>query len=103
MLRLRHEPPERDHASPVVEVSSDKRKVVLVVDDEEQVRNLTRRILERAGYRVLMAGDGPEALAISRGYPGKIHLLLTYVEMNAISGFELSHRLMAERPNIRVL
>jgi CheY-like chemotaxis protein len=75
---------------------------VLVVDDEEQVRKLTCRILERAGYVVLNAPSGPEALKISRA-SGAIHLLLSDVEMAGMSGIELCKQVKVERPGTTVL
>jgi CheY-like chemotaxis protein len=86
----------------VVDVSPEAGKTVLVVDDEEQVRKLTCRILQRAGYVVLSARSGQEALTISRG-SGEIHLLLSDVELGGMTGIELGHQVKAERPAIAVL
>jgi CheY-like chemotaxis protein len=85
-----------------VEVSPDPGKIVLVVDDQEQVRKLTCRILQRAGYSVLSAPGGQEALKISRA-EGTIHLLLSDVEMPGMSGLELSSQFKVERPDTAVL
>src|SRR5262249_41373522 len=62
---------------------------VLLVEDEEAVRGLVREILVRVGYRVLVAGDGIEALALSREFAEPIHLLLTDVIMPGMDGREL--------------
>ena len=75
---------------------------MLVVDDEEQVRKLTCRILQRAGYIVLSARSGPEALTMSR-VGGPIDLVLTDVEMNGMSGVELARQVKLERPAIGVV
>ena len=86
----------------MVDVSPEHAKIVLVVDDEEQVRKLTCRILQRAGYGVLSAHSGPEALTLFRsGDP--IDLLLTDVEMVGMSGVELGHQINVERPDVRVV
>jgi CheY-like chemotaxis protein len=86
----------------VVDVSPEPAKIVLVVDDEEQVRKLTCRILQRAGYIVLSARSGPEALAMFRsGDP--VDLVFTDVEMNGMSGIELARQMRAERPDAGVL
>jgi CheY-like chemotaxis protein len=86
----------------VVDVSPDPGKVVLVVDDEEQVRKLTCRILQCAGYAVLSARSGPEALKMSRA-DYAIDLLLSDVEMEGMRGIELGNQVKSERPGMAVL
>jgi signal transduction histidine kinase/CheY-like chemotaxis protein len=76
---------------------------ILLVEDEEKVRDLTRLALERWGYTVLAARDGREALARAMAYPGPIHLLVTDVVLPGMNGRELAERLMAARPELRVL
>jgi CheY-like chemotaxis protein len=72
-------------------------ETVLLVEDEESVRNLTRRVLEHHGYHVLSAPNGETAMELSRNHPGEIHLLLTDVVMPGISGPRLAELLVAER------
>jgi CheY-like chemotaxis protein len=100
-MPLRQVPPGQ--SPPVVELLSHQKRIVLVVDDEAQLRKLVGLILERDGYQVLMASNGPDALAICRGYPGPIHLLLSDIEMLGMSGVELGRQMIAERPRTRVL
>jgi CheY-like chemotaxis protein len=76
---------------------------VLVVEDEHLVRDLTRRILTEAGYRVLVAGSGPEALELARRHQGTVELLLTDMVMPGMTGKQLALQLAAERPGIRTL
>jgi PAS domain S-box-containing protein len=76
---------------------------VLLVEDEEQVRELARRVLERAGYTVLTATDAELAMAIADRHPGHIHLLITDVVLPHVSGRELAARLGIHRPAIKVL
>ena len=76
---------------------------VLVVDDEPAVRRTTRRLLERAGFAVLDAVDGEDALRISRAHPGPIDLLVTDVVMPRMAGPELARHLVRERPGTPVL
>jgi CheY-like chemotaxis protein len=78
-------------------------RVILVVDDDPGVREVAARVLSRAGYRVLQAGEGSEALRVAREHEGPVHLLLTDVVMPGMNGRELSGRLSEERPETRVL
>ncbi|HKS99765.1 MAG TPA: ATP-binding protein [Rugosimonospora sp.] len=76
---------------------------ILVVEDEDALREVSRRILARHGYQVLTAADGPEALALAAGYAGAIHLLLTDVVMPEMLGKELATRMVGLRPDTQVL
>jgi hypothetical protein len=78
-------------------------ETVLVVEDENALRAVARRILARNGYKVLEAPHGPEAMALSDRRTGAIDLLLTDVIMPRMSGKELAHRLLKQRPRMRVL
>ncbi|HXE71424.1 MAG TPA: PAS domain S-box protein [Candidatus Nitrosotenuis sp.] len=78
-------------------------ETVLVVEDEDRVRELVCRALQRFGYQVLAAGDAEEALERSCGHAGDIHLLLTDVVLPRTSGYELALRLRQLRPGLRVL
>ena len=76
---------------------------VLVVEDEDSVCELVRVALTRAGFRILVAHDGTEALMVSASEPGRIDLLLTDVVMPGLNGRELARRFRATRPDARVL
>jgi CheY-like chemotaxis protein len=78
-------------------------ETVLVVDDDPTLRPLAKRILERHGYNVLVAGSGEEALKIVSAHPGDVHLVLADVLMPGMDGVGLAERLTALRPAIRVL
>jgi CheY-like chemotaxis protein len=78
-------------------------ETVLVVEDDEKVRNLAGRALSGYGYKVLTAGDGREAVEISKGHEGPIHLLLTDVVMPGMSGRDLAKILERLRPEMKVL
>ena len=78
-------------------------ETILVAEDEPAVRNLTRRILESHGYMVMTASGAEEALEMSRGFKGPIHLLLTDVIMPGMSGPQLADRMASERKDARVL
>jgi signal transduction histidine kinase len=79
------------------------RETVLVVEDEELVRVAARRILERHGYVVLEAADGPAALALSEQHEAAIELMITDVVMPKMNGRELARRIVALRPTIKVI
>lgn len=79
------------------------KEVVLVVEDEEQVRKLVAAALERAGYVVLQAGAPEHALDIARSTAGPIDLLVTDVIMPDMDGAELQRRILRIRPRIRTL
>lgn len=79
------------------------RETVLVVEDDEAVRELAREILEKTGYTVLEARHGVEALLISDRHTGPIQLLLTDVIMPQLNGRGLAQRLTSLRPDIKVL
>jgi signal transduction histidine kinase/CheY-like chemotaxis protein len=76
---------------------------VLVVDDEPTLRSVIRRSLLREGYEVLVAEDGPRALALSRAHPTHIDLLITDVVMPGLTGPELARELSSERQGLSVL
>jgi two-component system cell cycle sensor histidine kinase/response regulator CckA len=78
-------------------------ETILIVEDDEMVRNFTARVLKGCGYRVLVAADGEEAVRVSGTHEGPIHLMLTDVVMPGMSGQELGERLGASRPGIKAL
>jgi PAS domain S-box-containing protein len=78
-------------------------ETVLLVEDEDGVRTLTRHVLADRGYLVLEASDGEEALGVASRHPGPIHLLLTDVVMPGMGGRELADRIAALRPEAKVL
>ena len=76
---------------------------VLVVEDETALREVTERILLRAGYTVLTAPDGVSALRVADGYPDRIDVLLTDVIMPGMLGKDIAEAMVAARPETRVL
>jgi PAS domain S-box-containing protein len=78
-------------------------ETILVVEDEKAVRDLTVRMLGRLGYTVLTAAGGAEAIEIANAHAGPISLLLTDVIMPNMSGRQVADRLLALRPEIKVL
>jgi PAS domain S-box-containing protein len=78
-------------------------ETVLVVEDETAMRELTRRILAKSGYHVLLAACGSDALREAQQHDGPIDLLLTDVVMPQMLGREVAERMAALRPGIRIL
>jgi signal transduction histidine kinase/ActR/RegA family two-component response regulator len=78
-------------------------ETILLVEDEDTVRDLTRDILEAHGYTVLEARHGAEALRISEQHAGTIDLMLTDVVMPEMGGREVAERLTVLRPATKVL
>ena len=78
-------------------------ETILLVEDEDQLRNVARGILRKSGYEVLEARNGGEALLLCEQHAGEIHLLLSDVVMPKMSGPELARRLSQVRQSMRVL
>jgi PAS domain S-box-containing protein len=78
-------------------------ETLLIVEDEKALRHLATRILESAGYTVLTAGDGKEALLVLERHHGPVHLMLTDVVLPGISGRDLAARLVETHPGIKVI
>jgi CheY-like chemotaxis protein len=78
-------------------------ETILLVEDEDGVRELTQMILERSGYRVLQSRDGEGAIRLSKQYPDRVHILVTDVVMPKMGGRHLANCLVASRPGMKVL
>jgi CheY-like chemotaxis protein len=92
-------PPVADDVTPIPK----GHETVLLVEDEEVVRNLSRRVLQSAGYTVLVARHGPEAILLAGQHEGPIHLLATDLVMPRMSGLEVASQLSQSRPDMRIL
>ena len=78
-------------------------ETVLVVEDEEQIRTLAVRGLERAGFTVVAAADAETAVQLANRHAGTIHLLVADMFLPGMSGRELVAQLAIHRPAIKVL
>jgi CheY-like chemotaxis protein len=90
------------------EVVEDRRNIrgketILVVEDEEIVRNLTVLMLQTLGYQTIQAAHGGEALEICRTFPEPIHLILTDMIMPQMSGKQFVEKLQKMSRNFKVL
>ena len=96
-----------DAEAPIVmprrEASARGEGTILLAEDDDAVRAIAREALGRAGYQVLAAATGDEALALAAAHGGTIDLLLTDVIMPGMNGRELAERLSALRPGLPIL
>jgi signal transduction histidine kinase len=93
-------PPESPLATPV----RGGHETILVVEDEQVLRDMAHLILQDCGYQVLAAGSGAEALEVWERNPGRIDLMLTDVVMpGGMSGRELAAKLMPNHPQLRII
>ena len=78
-------------------------ETILLVEDEESVRNTLGKVLRHAGYRVLVAADGDQAIEIDRQTGPPAHMLLTDIVMPGVPGPELARYFLGLHPEIKVL
>ena len=97
------ETPERPESATGTPTPVRGSETVLVVEDQEEVRKLTKRVLEGRGYAVLAARNGAEALEIVARHPTRIHLMITDVVMPGMNGRELAELACARRRDLKVL
>ena len=102
LLPLTQEPSRRD-AAPARAIEQARPATVLVVDDEDIIRSLMKRTLEEAGYEVLLARNGREALDSLARHRGAVDLVLSDLVMPVMGGRELANRLAAEHPGLPVV
>jgi PAS domain S-box-containing protein len=85
------------------QVATGGSETVLLVEDEESVRELVRETLKSKGYSVMEAPDGIQGMKVAESFNGKIDILITDVAMPGMSGHELAKRVAASRPGIKIL
>jgi CheY-like chemotaxis protein len=95
--------PASDPVDPPCDQTRGGNETILVVEDQEEVRRLTRIVLESYGYTVVEAGNATEALQAVTGRCSEIHLLLTDVILPGMDGKALSEELLALCPNLKVI
>ena len=91
------------HAPPITGATAGGTETVLLVEDEESVRQLVRDTLLAKGYEVVEAGNGEAGLAASAVHSGKIDLVITDVVMPGLGGREMVERISTTRPEAKVL
>lgn len=83
--------------------SADEIITILVVEDDEALRVVSRKVLELRGYTILEASDGPSALEKCKNHAGTIHLMITDIGMPRMGGFELASKVKPMRPDMKIL
>jgi DNA-binding response OmpR family regulator len=83
--------------------ASNSEITILFADDDGQLQKFVANLLQRLGYTVITANDGNGALQKAREFAGKIHLLLSDIEMPGMTGIELAIQLNRERPDTKIL
>jgi len=91
------------HSAPVADTARGGTETILLVEDEESVRQLVRDTLVSKGYRVLEAEGGEDGLAAAASHSGNIDLIITDVVMPGMGGRELVKQLVSARPGTKVL
>jgi len=96
--------PRNPHSGEIMpDVLKGNLETILVVDDNELIRNMIELVLEQANFRVLSADSGPSALKLMQETDEKIDLLLSDVHMPEMSGPDLGQTLKKTRANLRVM
>jgi two-component system cell cycle sensor histidine kinase/response regulator CckA len=95
--------PAPERAAPAPAEAPRGGETVLVVEDDNEIRQLTKSILTAQGYHVLEASNSGEALLLESEYAGEIHLILTDLVLPGMNGKALYDRLRVLRPNVKVL
>jgi PAS domain S-box-containing protein len=94
---------ETTAADSAAEPSFRREEIILVVEDEESVRDMVCKTLQSMGHEIITAHDGADALEKYKQHTGTIHLLLTDVVMPHMSGIDLAETLIAQHPDLKVI
>jgi two-component system cell cycle sensor histidine kinase/response regulator CckA len=97
------EPPDATRLPSVAGAGPRGHETVLLVEDQDSLREMVGEALRLLGYKVLGAPHGEAAIELAREHAGPLHLLVTDIVMPRMGGFDLATRLLAERPGLRVL
>jgi two-component system cell cycle sensor histidine kinase/response regulator CckA len=90
-------------SSPGLNVTPGGTETILLVEDDDGVRAITRHALQGCGYEVLLASGGDEALRLAANHDGPLHLLVTDVVMPGMGGRKVAEQLVSLKPTIKTL
>jgi len=93
----------KEHSEKTIELSLSRGETVLLVEDDESILKIVKRILEKLGYAVLFAISPMEAVSLAAEHAGEINLLITDVVLPEMNGRELAERLQSLYPNLKTL
>ncbi len=102
-LPLQHGAADSAKEQTLTKIPQGRGEVLLLVEDEESLLQLTKRMLEESGYSVLACDRPGKAIDLAREHEGRIHLVLTDVIMPEMNGRELADKLHCEHPDLKVL
>jgi len=95
--------PRKASPAPAAEKVAGGQETILIVEDEPDLRELTRVFLEGYGYKVLQAASAEQALQVADGFGERIDLLLTDVIMPGLSGRQLAEKILGKRPQTKIV
>jgi two-component system cell cycle sensor histidine kinase/response regulator CckA len=90
-------------ATPYLAAVQPGSETILLVEDQEDGRGFAKTALMSNGYHVIDAANGAEAIGLSAGHPGPIHMMITDIVMPGMNGRELADHLQAQRPDMKIL
>ena len=102
-LPVAGEPPHKPQEQAASEKVAGGRETVLIVEDEPDLRELTRIFLEGYGYKALAASSAEQAIQMAGIFPANIDLLLTDVIMPGMSGRQLAEKIVGKRPQTKIV
>jgi len=76
---------------------------ILLAEDEPKLRLMLGLILQAAGYDLMIARDGHQALQLAKGHAGRIDMLLSDIQMPGLTGTDLAKELLRARPNLKIM
>ena len=86
-----------------LEIDRRQTTTILLAEDEDGLRKLLHNVFVNAGFTVLIAGDGQQALHVAQGHEGRIDLLVSNIQMPNMTGPELARELKQQRPGVGVM
>jgi PAS domain S-box-containing protein len=94
---------ESANTDEIVQVNTQGKETILLVEDERAILKLTKIMLERFGYQVMTASTPADAIASAKKFSGEIHLLMTDVVMPEMNGLDLAEEIVSLYPDIKKL